>query len=56
MNQPQLSKLESEMTEIKNMLSVYGLKSKNQDANRMSELLFDIEGSVDNSVSELIFE
>jgi len=43
------------MTEIKTMLGAYGMKSKNQNAMRVSDLLHDIEGSVDNSASEVLF-
>lgn len=34
-----ISRLENEMTEIRQMLTDYGLKSKNNNANRLSELL-----------------
>ena len=34
-----ISRLENEMAEIRNMLTDYGLKSKNQQANRLSDLL-----------------
>ena len=44
-----ISRLENEMAEIRQMLTDYGLKSKNNNANRLSELLKDVEA--DESVS-----
>ena len=44
-----IGRLENEMAEIRQMLTDYGLKSKNNNANRLSELLQDVEA--DESVS-----
>ena len=41
--QQNLNRLENEMAEIRTMLNDYGLKSKNMNANRLSDLLRDVE-------------
>ena len=41
-----LNRLENEMAEIRTMLNDYGLKSKNQNAQRLSDLLRDVEDDV----------
>ena len=38
-----LNRLETEMAEIRSMLNDHGLKSKNANAQRLSELLRDVE-------------
>lgn len=43
-----LNRLENEMSEIRSMLNDYGLKSKNQNAQRLSDLLRDVEEDVSN--------
>ena len=41
-----LGRLENEMSEIRTMLNDYGLKSKNVNAQRLSDLLRDVEDDV----------